>query len=214
MSECSRIFHIAGDYIANQTNNFYDHSQYNSTGAVINEKKGKDAREKTPPRSPRTTQPKAVETKEHGVERDTFGCSKRVTANHLNLFFHELQQTGWVDTGSNEADFRALFSGRVSDCEIIWTGEAGLGTLKKLFDTLLDELLITLPSGARSVNSVLENHFVDSNGNYVSDLNSSTPAKSALQTIQKLVGILKVRLDTDDIEQVFANQGRWDPSCR
>lgn len=31
-----RIFNIKGDYIENQTNNFYDQSQYNSTGVILN----------------------------------------------------------------------------------------------------------------------------------------------------------------------------------
>lgn len=31
-----RIFNIKGDYIENQTNNFYDHSEYHSTGVILN----------------------------------------------------------------------------------------------------------------------------------------------------------------------------------
>lgn len=183
------------------------------SGAVRrNPSKAKADSKPKPARSPRSPKPKSAETKEHGVERDTFSCSKHITPNHLKLLFQELQQAGWVSSRSNEADFRALFSGKASSCEIIWTGEMGVGTLKELFDTMLDEQLISLPGGARSVNSVLENHFVDANGNFVSDLNSSSPAESAFQTIYRLVDILKVRLKTDDVKKEFDELETWDPS--
>lgn len=183
------------------------------SGAVRrkNSKQKAESKAKTERKS-RTPKAKQAETKEHGVERDTFSCSKHITPNHLKLLLQELQEAGWVSSRSNEADFRALFSGKVSSCEIIWTGEMGLGTLKELFNTMLDEQLISLPGGARSVNSVLENHFVDANGNFVSDLNSSSPAESAFQTIYRLVDILKVRLKTDDIKKEFDELETWDPS--
>lgn len=213
-------------YIENQTNNncqqFYgpiSNCVFAMPGATVYQQpaqaptpKPKAEPKPKPSRSPRTPKPKPAKTKEHGVERDTFSCSKHITPNHLKLLLQQLQEVGWVSTSSNDADFRALFSGKVSSCEIIWTGEVGLGTLKELFNAMLDEQLISLPGGARSVNSVLENHFVDASGHFVSDLNSSLPADSSFQTINKLVEILKVRLKTDDIQKEFNDLESWDPS--
>lgn len=217
-------------YIAQQTNNNCQQFFGPVTGCVFampgatvappvvnapQEQKPQSAKPNKPTttrkRTPKTITP-PKDDKEHGVERATFGCSKYVTPNHLKLFLQELQQVGWVSSRTNEVDFRALFSGKLSSCEIIWTGEMGLGTLKELFQTLLEEQLISLPGGARSVNSVLEDHFVDANGQFIKDIHKGTPADSAFQTIYKLVDILKVRLKTDNIKKDFEVLETWDPS--
>ena len=163
-------------------------------------------------RKTRKSKPKAAEDKPHGVEHDTFTCGKHVTRHHLQLLFHELQEEGWLSSDNNEADFLSLFSGKVSRCEIIWCDGVGLGNLKCLFDSLLVEQLIGLPGGARSVNGVLENHFVDEKGHYITNINKGHAADSASQTIQKFVWLLKVRIDTDGIKKEFDDLVSWDPS--
>lgn len=166
-------------------------------------------------RKARPAKPKVpTPEKEHGKARDTFACDKRITHHHLDLLMQEMVQDGWLSGQTSKTCFRALFSGKASACEIVWSGRVGLGSLKELFTTMQEELLISLPQGARSVNSVLENHVVDTEGHYISGLHGSEVAASSYQTIAKYIEILKVKVDVDDIEKMFADLEVDDPSYR
>ena len=135
MSECKREFHIAGDYIENQTNNFYDHSQYNSTGAVMNEKKGKDARAPKPER--KSTLPKPDPKPADGKLPEQMTFSKRgITDIHLSFLYKKMVEDGWLTDDTKEANFKALFSGERTPLTITWAGKYGRGTLVYFFQQI------------------------------------------------------------------------------
>lgn len=193
MSECKREFHIAGDYIENQTNNFYDHSQYNSTGAVMNEKKGTDKRKsKTASRSesksalPNLDKPK----QEKPRERMTFHM-RGTTVNHFKLLFQQMMADGWLAKENKEDDFLDLFSGQLSDCKIIWGDKYGKSTLVFFFKYLVTEGLISKDKGF-TVPNILMGHFVDKEDNFLTDLdNGDKPNEKCAAEVMSYLEILK-----------------------
>lgn len=198
MSECKREFHIAGDYIENQTNNFYDHSQYNSTGAVMNEKKGKEARAPKPERKstlPKLTKPAATEKPR---ERMTFK-KRGIQDAHLRLFYQKLIEFEWITKDNNEQDFLDLFSGELSDCKVIWGRDSadspkyGKGTLVYMFRYLADVSgVIDVPKNY-SIPNILMGHFVDKEGNFLTDLDKGDkPNDKAGLEVLEFEKVLKI----------------------
>ena len=120
-----------------------------STPKVANSKKGsgkKDSDEKLP--KPRETM--------------TFKRKGSVTEPHLLLLYMALTKEQWID--GNDADFKALFSGsRDEDCELVWLGKYGKGTLVELFKQMAGAGLIEVPQGF-TLSAILEGHFKDRNG--------------------------------------------------
>lgn len=159
------------------------------------------------------TKKKSTSDKEHGIARDTFSCAGHITVPYLDVLLQDMIQDKWLSNRTSQPEFRELFSGKASACEIVWTGEVGLGSLKKLFSTMKKEGFIKLPAGARSVNSVLENHVVDTQGHFITGLNSSSEAAGkSLQTIQKYISLLKTRVQKDDFDKMFSDLEQTDPS--
>ncbi len=113
-----------------------------------------------------------------------------VTKGHLTLFFQQLTIEGWIE--GNEADFKALFSGqRDDDCELIWTGKYGKGTLVELFKQVIDAGLVELPAGY-TLPAILEGHFKNKDGQWLTGLDKGNSAHAqALPVIKECVDLLK-----------------------
>ena len=191
MSECKREFHIAGDYIENQTNNFYDHSQYNSTGAVMNEKKGKDARAPKPERKSAVPKLKAQPAVEQPSEYMTFK-KRGIQEAHVRLLYQKMIDLQWLSKDNNEQDFLDLFSGELSGCKVVWGKKYGQSTLAFIFEFFELEGVIAVAQGY-TVPNILKAHFVDEDGNVFNSLDKKDPAapKSGPEAIE-LLNILKL----------------------
>ena len=191
MSECKREFHIAGDYIENQTNNFYDHSQYNSTGAVLNEKKGKDARVPKPERKSAVPKLKAQPAVEQPSEYMTFK-KRGIQEAHVRLLYQKMIDLQWLSKDNNEQDFLDLFSGELSGCKVVWGKKYGQSTLAFIFEYFESEGVIAVAQGY-TIPNILKAHFVDEDGNVFNSLDKKDPAapKSGPEAIE-LLNILKL----------------------
>ena len=191
MSECKREFHIAGDYIENQTNNFYDHSQYSSTGAVLNEKKGKDARAPKPERKSAVPKLKAQPAVEQPSEYMTFK-KRGIQEAHVRLLYQKMIDLQWLSKDNNEQDFLDLFSGELSGCKVVWGKKYGQSTLAFIFEYFESEGVIAVAKGY-TVPNILKAHFVDEDGNVFNSLDKKDPPalKSGPEAIE-LLNILKL----------------------
>lgn len=191
MSECKREFHIAGDYIENQTNNFYDHSQYNSTGAVMNEKKGKDARAPKPERKSAVPKLKAQPAVEQPSEYMTFK-KRGIQEAHVRLLYQKMIDLQWLSKDNNEQDFLDLFSGELSGCKVVWGKKYGQSTLAFIFEYFESEGVIAVAQGY-TVPNILKAHFVDEDGNVFNSLDKKDhPAPKSGPEAIELLNILKL----------------------
>ena len=105
-------------------------------------------------------------------ETMTFGRRSAVTEGHIVLLYQKLVKEGWIE--GNEADFKALFSGkRDEDCQLLITVAEGF----------------TLPA-------ILEGHFKDINGAWLTGLDKGNGANDkALPIITECVRLLKASPD-------------------
>jgi len=161
-----------------------------STPKVVNSKKGsgkKDSDEK--PAKPRETM--------------TFKRKGSVTEPHLLLLYMALTKEQWID--GNDADFKALFSGnRDEDCELVWLGKYGKGTLVELFKQMAGAGLIEVPKGF-TLSAILEGHFKDKNGQWLTGLDKGDAANDkAMPVIRECIKLMKTdprRLLNGDYEE-------------
>ena len=165
-----------------------------STPKVVNSKKGsgkKDSDEKPP--KPR--------------ELMTLKRRSKVLDGHLTLLFQKLTKDGWID--GFEANFKNLFSGqRDENCQLTWKGLYGKGTLVELFKQLIKAELIDVPTGF-TLSSILEGHFVDKQGHWLTGLDNGDPAHSkALPVILECVNLLKISPDAerDNLDDEFRSE--------
>ena len=123
-------------------------------------------------------------------ETMTFGRKSGVTEGHITLLYQKLVKEGWIE--GNDADFKALFSGsRDEDCELLWLGKYGKGTLVELFKQFVQAKLIVVSDGF-TLSSILEGHFKDTDGKWLTGLDKGDSANSkALPVIQECVKLLK-----------------------
>ncbi len=157
--------------------------------------------------------PNAASKKEmqHGVEYPVFSKGSGVTEEHIKALYRLLATRGWICTQTKLVDFMRLFSGKSNDCEIIWTGQDKLGNneptvlgvsaLYVLFKRLFDENLITTSS---KVGSVLEKHFVDADGHFLTNVsNSNTTSAKAKEYIKRIMEIMRKRPSSEDIQRLL-----------
>ena len=154
--------------------------QHTKTNSVPSEKKKRVAKKSEKPDKPRVTM--------------TFGRKSGVTEGHLTLLYQKLAKEEWIE--GNEADFKALFSGkRDENCELTWKGLFGKGTLVELFKRFVAEGLVTVAEGF-TLPAILEGHFKDINGAWLTGLDKGNSANDkALPIITECVKLLKASPD-------------------
>jgi len=150
-----------------------------ATEGKSGKKKGSGTKEQKPPK-----------------EREimTFSRKSSVTDGHLTVLFMKLTEDGWIE--GNDADFKALFSGkRDEDCQLTWKGLYGKGTLVELFKRFVAEGLVTVAEGF-TLPAILEGHFKDINGAWLTGLDKGNSANDkALPIITECVKLLKTSPD-------------------
>lgn len=165
--------------------------------------------------------------KQHGLEYPVFSKGSGVTDDHIKAVYIMLTTRGWISTQTNEVDFKRLFSGKSNDCEIIWTGQdkqggneptaLGISALYVLFKTMYDAELITTSSKTQKVGPIIESHFVDSDGHYLTNVsNVSTTSAKAKDYIKQIIHIMQIRHNTEDIQRVLQEEteSRYDKNDR
>ena len=160
--------------------------------AEIVEEVTEDATAPVPQKNVTSRKPKKAATAKPKKPRETmtFGRKSGVTEGHLVLLYHKLTEEGWIE--GNEADFKALFSGkRDEDCHLTWKGLFGKGTLVELFKQFVGEGLVTVANGF-TLPAILEGHFKDANGAWLTGLDKGNSANDkALPIITECVKLLK-----------------------
>ncbi|MBR4533743.1 MAG: hypothetical protein IKO85_04270 [Bacteroidaceae bacterium] len=145
--------------------------------------------------------PKAARRKKEAGDRPpkpretmTFKRKSGVTDAHLLVLLMKLTKEQWID--GNEADFKALFSGkRDEDCQLTWKAPFGKGTLVGLFKRLAEEGLIVVPLGF-TLPAILEGHFEDKNGQWLTGLDKGDSCNDkALPFIDECVKLLKTDIE-------------------
>lgn len=116
-------------------------------------------------------------------------------SGHITLLYQKLMNLGWIPRNTPADEFQHLFSGTPNVCKIIWTGKSK-GTLRHLFYQMRVQQLITIP-GNSGLETVLEHHFIDKNGNYLTGLNSSKPGTRVLPAIYACIRLLQTEVDID-----------------
>lgn len=161
----------------------------------------------------KTSAKKKPEKPQKPRETMTFNRNGGVTEGHLILLYQKLVKEGWIN--GNEADFKALFSNmRDENCVLTWKGKYGKGTLVELFKQFVTAGLTTVANGF-TIPSVLEGHFVDSNGKWLTGLDKGNAANDkALPTIKECVKLLKAspeQLIYGDYDEDEDFQSQYDP---
>ncbi len=154
-----------------------------------------------------TTSRKSKRTIQKQRETMTFKKKSGVLDGHLVLLYRKLtNEDKWIE--GEEAHFIALFSGkRDKDCVLTWTGKYGKGTLVELFNQIIEADIIELPKGF-TISAILEGHFKDTNGNWLTGLDKGNAANNkALPVIQECIRLLKtdaeLALNGDDDDEDF-----------
>ena len=156
---------------------------------------------------------KKADTPQKPRESMTFGRKNGVIDAHFALLYQKLDKEGWIK--GNEADFKALFSGkRDEDCVLTWQGSYGKSTLVELFKQFVEKGLVTVASGF-TLPAILEGHFKDSEGQWLTGLDKGNAANDKAQPfIQECVKLLKTdpqRLINGDYDDDEDFRSEYDP---
>lgn len=155
--------------------------------------------------------------KQHGVDYPVFSKGSGVTDYHIKALYMYLTARGWISTQTNEVDFMRLFNGEDNDCEIIWTGQDKLGNneptvlgvsaLYVLFKKMADEKLITTGRKSTRVGPILESHFVDSEGHFLTNVsNISSTSQNANTYIKKILEAMRMRPSSENIQALLQGE--------
>ncbi|WP_028902892.1 MULTISPECIES: hypothetical protein [unclassified Prevotella] len=161
----------------------------------------------------KTSAKKKPEKPQKPRETMTFYRKSGVTEGHLILLYQKLVKEEWIE--GNEADFKALFSNkRDESCVLTWKGKFGKGTLVEIFKQFVGAGMITVANGF-TIPSILEGHFVDSNGKWLTGLDKGNAANDkALPIIKECVKLLKAdpeQLIYGDYEEDEDFLSKYDP---
>lgn len=112
-----------------------------------------------------------------------------ITMGHLQLLRLKLISLGWIARDTQPDDFDKLFSGKINNTRITWTKKVGKGMLLFLFQQMCKQKLISVSYG-HSISKILESHFVDKDGIYISGLNNSKFSRSHFEAIKECLDTL------------------------
>ncbi len=165
--------------------------------------------------------------KQHGVEYPVFSKGSGVTDDHIKALYRLLTARGWICTQTKEVDFQRLFSGEANDCEIIWTGQDKLGNNKPthlgisalyvLFMKMADDKQITTGNKSKRVGPILESHFVDTQGRFLTNIsNVSSTSQVATAYIGQILKTMRLRPSSEDIQRLLQEdmESKYDENNR
>lgn len=95
-----------------------------------NVKAAADQMATTPKKKPKSKSETDKPARQHGDKFAVFRMGSGFSVNHVNPLYAWLVKREWI-SGQTPLDvFKMLFGGGANDCEVGWTGEVGIGTLK------------------------------------------------------------------------------------
>ena len=115
---------------------------------------------------------------------------------HLQMLRQTLIKAEWIARDTQPDDFDKLFSGKINNAKVTWTNKAGKGMLLFLFRQMYKQQKISIPYGYHLA-TILEAHFVDPDGHYLSNLNNSKDCRMHLPVIKECMD--QLQLDVNDI---------------
>ena len=147
--------------------------------------------------APKVEEPKQAKKKPVQQDRTyiTFTMSG-ITVGHIDMLRQKLIQVGWIAKDTLPDNFYKLFSGKTNSIKITWTGAVGKGMLLFLFQKMVDQGEIVVPDN-HSITTILESHFVDEHGIYISGLNSSKESPKHFPIVKECLNILQLEVDND-----------------
>lgn len=172
--------------------------------------------DKNKPKKPKKKNDSKAE-KQHGVEYPVFTKGQGVTDNHIKALYRFLTTRSWISTQTSVVDFQRLFSGESNNCEIIWMGvdklgnneptALGVSALYVLFKRMADEKLISIGNKSNRIGPILETHFVDTEGHFLTSVsNVSKTSIIAEDYIKKILKMMKTRISSDDIQRFLEEE--------
>lgn len=123
-------------------------------------------------------------------------AKRDITDAHLTLVYQRLVKENWISPGDNANDFLNLFSGRLCKCKVIWTNAVSKGNLAHLIRTMWLENHISIPEGY-GYQTIIESHFVDTDGNYLTNVKGGSKSKKAEAIIKDCMKLLSLDAGTD-----------------
>lgn len=147
----------------------------------------------------REKQPETTEKKRREVQQDVAQMTFRtngIGVGHIEMLRQKLIQVGWIAKDTQPDAFGKLFTGKTNNSKVMWLGKVGKGTLVDLFRIMVEQQKIAVPE-SYGLTSILEAHFVDKDGRYLTDLNSSKPCAKHMPVIKECMDILQLDVDID-----------------
>lgn len=150
------------------------------------------------PRQSEAASPKQAKPKRE-VQQDRAYMTFKTTGilpAHLTMLCRKLIQVGWIAKDTQPDDFCNLFTGKTNNAKVTWTGNVGKGNLVSLLNVMVQQGKIAVPEN-HSATTILEAHFVDKEGKYLTGLNSSKESPKHLPIIKECIDILQLEVDVD-----------------
>lgn len=151
------------------------------------------SRQNVPEASPK--QPKQKKEVQRDRAYMTFKTTGILPA-HLTMLCRKLIQVGWIAKDTQPDDFCNMFTGKTNNAKVTWTGAVGKGNLLFLFNAMVQQGKIAVPEN-HSATTILEAHFVDKEGKYLTGLNSSKESPKYLPVIKECIDILQLEVEVD-----------------
>jgi hypothetical protein len=139
---------------------------------------------------------KKKKVEEEPFDPDFITFTKKVTNYNIMLLYQEMLKAKWIADGEPD-NFFALFNGGTSEAKIVWTNKVGRDNLYALFKMMVDERFISAPN-THSVQKIVESHFVDVNGHYLTGIDGGKHSGKALALIDAWKLVLKAKAPNDD----------------
>lgn len=150
------------------------------------------------PRQSEAASPKQAKPKRE-VQQDRAYMTFKTTGilpAHLTMLCRKLIQVGWIAKDTQPDEFCNLFTGKTNNAKVTWTGNVGKGNLVSLLNVMVQQGKIAVPEN-HSATTILEAHFVDKEGKYLTGLNSSKESPKHLPIIKECIDILQLEVDVD-----------------
>lgn len=115
---------------------------------------------------------------------------------HIELLRQKLCRVGWIPSDTQPDDFANLFTGKANLTKIVWKEEVGKGMLAFLFAMMKQQNHIAVPKN-HSLNTILEHHFVDTDGQPLTGLHSSKPTDKFMPIVKECLDLLQIEVAAD-----------------
>ena len=112
-----------------------------------------------------------------------------ISMGHIELLRQKLCKVGWIPADTQPGDFTNLFTGKSNNAKVKWL--IGVGNLVFLFQVMEEQNKIIVPENFTR-NQILEHHFTDDDGIYLSGLHSGKVAKKCQPIVVECFNILQI----------------------